>query len=294
MPYLTKTTDIQALITKITSVKTLWLDTEVADWQTPNPRLSLIQVLAEPTDLRGDFAYVLDVLDKPDLVTYFVNQIMANPDIEKVFHNASFDVKYLGGKEQAPNVTCTFKMVKKLTKQSRPNPLQVSNKKLKTLAEELCNFSDVDKSEQASDWGRRPLSEKQLQYAKMDTVYLAHVHRRLLEISNPIKPEPVTKISNSKHRSFSVTKVRVAFECPRLFYLGHRLGGKMMFLPPGNPPKIGTEFHQLADHFAFIAKQEPRFRALFEPEADQLNVEVIAQQLQQLFYELAFFPQRHQ
>jgi S-DNA-T family DNA segregation ATPase FtsK/SpoIIIE len=29
---------------------------------------------------------------------------------------------------------------------------------------------------------------------------------------------------------------------------------------------------------------------LFEPEADQLNVDAIAQQLQQLFYELAFFP----
>lgn len=290
MPYLTKNDDICSLITKIASAKTLWLDTEVADWQTPNPRLSLIQVLAEPTDLRGDSAYVLDVLDKPELVTDFVNQIMANPEIEKVFHNASFDVKYLGGKEQAKNVTCTFKMVKKLTKPSRPNPLQVSNKKLKTLAEELCNFSNVDKSEQASDWGRRPLTEKQLQYAKMDTVYLAQVHLRLLELANPIKREPVTKIPNSEHRSLSVTKVRVAFECPRLFYLGHRFGGKMMFQPPGNPPKIGTKFHQFADHFAFIAKQEPRFQALFEPAADQLNVEAIAQQLQQLFYELAFFP----
>ncbi len=287
MTYLTKTDEICSIITKVASAKTLWLDTEVADWQTPNPRLSLIQVLAEPTDLRGDRAYILDVLDKPDLVASFVKQIMANPEIEKVFHNASFDVKYLGGKEQAKNVTCTFKMVKKLTKQSRPNPLQVSNKKLKTLAEELCNFSNVDKSEQASDWGRRPLTEKQLQYAKMDTVYLAQVHLRLLELANP---KPVATTSNSEQRSFSVTKVRVAFECPRLFYLGHRFGGKMMFQPSGNPPKIGTKFHQFADHFAFIAKQEPRFQALFEPAADQLNVEAIAQKLQQLFYELAFFP----
>ncbi len=290
MPYLTKNEEIRLRINKVASAKVLWLDTEVADWQTPNPRLSLIQVLAEPTDLRGDLAYILDVLDKPDLVRYFVNQIMVNPNIEKVFHNASFDVKYLGGKEQAKNVTCTFKMVKKLTKQSRPNPLQVSNKKLKTLAEELCNFSDVDKSEQASDWGRRPLSEKQLQYAKMDTVYLAQVHLRLLELANPIKTKPVAKISDSKDHSLSVTKVRVAFECPRLFYLGHRFGGKMMFQPPGSPPKIGTQFHQLADHFAFIARQEPRFQALFEPAADELNVEAIAQQLQQLFYELAFYP----
>ena len=290
MPYLTKNDEICSLITKIASAKTLWLDTEVADWQTPNPRLSLIQLLADPNDLTGDAAYVLDVLDKPDLVTYFVNQIMVNPNIEKIFHNASFDVKYLGGKEQAQNVTCTFKMVNFLTKQSRPNPIQVSNKKLKTLAEELCNFSDVDKSEQGSDWGRRPLSEKQLHYAKMDTVYLAQVHCRLLELANPIKTKPVAKTSDSKDHSLSVTKVRVAFECPRLFYLGHHFGGKMMFQPSGSPPKVGTQFHQLADHFAFIAKQEPRFQALFEPEADELNVDAIAQQLQQLFYELAFYP----
>src|SRR5919199_5623742 len=301
MHYLKENTHIRDSIAKFSSAKTLWLDTEVADWQTPNPRLSLIQVLADPNDLIGEAAYILDVLDKPDLVAYFVNQIMANPEIEKVFHNASFDVKHLGGKEKAQNVTCTFKMVNKLTKKHRSDRLNVSNKQLKTLAVELCNFSEVDKGEQQSDWGQRPLTEKQLKYAKMDTVYLAQVHRQLLE---RIQPDAVSKIfdidieaSNSKQptqksepNSFSVTKVRVAFECPRLFYLGHRLGGKMMFFPPGKPPKIGTEFHQLADHFAFIAKQESRFQALFEPEADQLNVDAIAQQLQQLFYELSFFP----
>jgi S-DNA-T family DNA segregation ATPase FtsK/SpoIIIE len=301
MHYLKENRQIRDSIVKFSSAKTLWLDTEVADWQTPNPRLSLIQVLADPNDLMGDAAYILDVLNKPDLVAYFVNQIMANPEIEKVFHNASFDVRYLGGKEQAQNVTCTFKMVNKLTRRHRSDRLNVSNKQLKTLAVELCNFSEVDKGEQQSDWGQRPLTEKQLKYAKMDTVYLAQVHRCLLEI---IQPDAVSKIfdidieaSNSKQptqksepTSFSVTKVRVAFECPRLFYLGHRFGGKMMFFPPGNPPKIGTQFHQLADHFAFIAKQEPRFQALFKPEADQLNVDAIAQQLQKLFYELSFFP----
>jgi S-DNA-T family DNA segregation ATPase FtsK/SpoIIIE len=299
MPYLTQTAAIQALINQLASFKTLWLDTEVADWQTPNPRLSLIQVLADPKVLTGDAAYILDVLNKPDLVAYFVNQIMVNPEIEKVFHNANFDVRYLGGKEQAKNITCTFKMVNKLTKKHRSDRLNVSNKQLKTLAVELCNFSEVDKGEQQSDWGQRPLTEKQLHYAKMDTVYLAHVHRCLLE---RIQPDAVTKIfdieaidskqptQKSEPTSFSVTKVRVAFECPRLFYLGHRFGGKMMFFPPGNPPKLGTQFHQLADHFAFIAKQEPRFQALFEPEAEQLNVDAIAQQLQQLFYELSFFP----
>ncbi|HEY9638694.1 MAG TPA: ribonuclease D, partial [Coleofasciculaceae cyanobacterium] len=196
MFYLTKSDEIRSIITKIASAKTLWLDTETADWQTPNPRLSLIQVLAEPKDFIGECAYIIDVLDKPELVAYFVDQIMANPKIEKVFHNASYDVKFLG-KEQAQNVTCTLKMARNLQWKSA-DIKQPPNLKLKTLAEELCQFSDVDKSEQGSDWGRRPLTEKQLQYAKMDTVYLAQVHLRLLELANPIKTKPVAKTSDSK------------------------------------------------------------------------------------------------
>jgi hypothetical protein len=196
--YLTEPADIRSLIAQLASVPTVWLDTEVADWNTPNPRLSLIQVLADSTDKAGEFAYVLDVLDKPDLVIDFVNHIMVNPQIEKVFHNASFDLKFLGN-QQAQNVTCTYKMVRKLTRDSHSNPLQVSNKKLKTLAVELCQFSNVDTEEQGSDWGRRPLTPKQLQYAKMDTVYLAHVHRRLLELSQASATE------KSKTTSFSVT-----------------------------------------------------------------------------------------
>ncbi len=295
MPYLTEAADIYSLITQLTSCQILWLDTEVADWQTPNPRLSLIQVLADPNDLMGDAAYILDVLDKPDLVAYFVSQIMANPNIEKVFHNASFDVRYLGGKEQVQNVTCTFKMVNKLTKKSRYNRLSVSNKKLKTLAVELCQFSNVDTEEQGSDWGRRPLSAKQLQYAKMDTVYLAHVHRCLLALitgnSSAQEGSALELMAvKSQDSPFSVTKVRVAFECPRLFYLAHRFGGKTMFLPADRLNGIGSAFHKLANEFIRVAKREPEFQALFEPLAEQLNVEAIASDMQQLFYKLAFFP----
>ena len=199
--YLTKPAEIRAVIQQLTTAKTLWLDTEVADWNTPNPRLSLIQVLANPTDRIGKYAYIFDVLEQPDVVNDFIDQIMVNPRIEKVFHNASFDLKFLGEK-QANNVSCTYKMVKKLTRRNRANPLEVSNKKLKTLAVELCQFSNVDTEEQQSDWGQRPLTEKQINYAKMDTVYLAHVHRHLLEFTEatptqtsqtiPSQPTPET------------------------------------------------------------------------------------------------------
>ncbi len=286
MFYLTKPDEITLIIDKLALSKILWLDTETADWQTSKPKISLIQASDDVTDITGVKAYVLDVLEKPELVAYFINKIMANSKIEKVFHNASYDLRFLG-KEQAKNVTCTLQLARRL-KRSFKEVFQLPNLKLKTLAEELCGFSNVDKTEQSSNWRQRPLTKSQLEYANLDSVYLAQIHRRLLEISNPVKLENMKKVANS--HSFSVTKVRVAFECPRLFYLGDRWGGNMMFLLGENSSKIGTQFHQLADNFAFIAKQETRFSLLFKPDVEQLDVSAIAQQMQQLFYELSFFP----
>lgn len=171
MLYLTQASEIQAIITGLASRQILWLDTEVADYDTPFPKLSLIQVLAEHNDLAGDNVYILDVFEQPDVVEDFITQIMANAKIEKVFHNASFDLRYLGN-TQAQNITCTYKIARKISR----DRLGTSDLKLKTLAKELCNFTQVNVEEGRSDWGRRPLSQKQLDYAKMDTVYLAQVH----------------------------------------------------------------------------------------------------------------------
>ncbi|OLT57872.1 DNA translocase FtsK [Moorena bouillonii] len=293
--YLTQPAQLRELILNLSAAKILWLDTEIADWNTPNPRLSLIQVLADPTDTNGEKAYILDVLNQPELVIDFVNHIMVNPNIEKVFHNASFDLRYLGGKDKAKNVTCTYKIARTLTNKKLSNPLQVSNNKLKTLARELCNFANVDTEEQSSDWGKRPLTQKQLKYAKLDTVYLAHVHRRLLEIAkNSSNPEQMVTKKSRKQQSespgFSVTQVRVALECPRLFYLSQRFGGKTLFIPPSNSPGIGTVFHQLCQQCTDTLKQDSRFQALFSATASQLDQSQISSKIQALLYELVVFP----
>jgi len=259
--------EIQDLIQQLTIAKILWLDTEIAHWDTPYPKLSLIQVLFE------DKAYILDVLDQPDLIEEFVTKIMSNSHIEKVFHNASFDLKYLGGKELAQNVTCTYEISKKI-------PLEVlgtSNRKLKTLAGEMCNFANVDIEEQSSDWSKRPLSEKQLEYAKMDVVYLRAVYYRLLEINMV------------KKNSFTVTDVRVAFECPRLFYLSKKDGGKTLFIPAENVKGIGTAFHKLANDLLLFLRTENQLNSLFTEQS--LDAEKITLAITSLVYEKVFFPQ---
>lgn len=291
MQYLTDATQIKKQINQFRSSKILWLDTEVADCRTPNPRLSLIQVLANPTDLTGEFAYIFDVLDKPDLAAYFIDQIMVNPQIKKIFHNASFDLKYLGGKA-AKNITCTLKIARKITRYK----LQTSNLKLKSLATELCNFTDVDTESGASDWGQRPLIGKQLYYAAMDTVYLAAVHRRLLDFTSDRGNTIFNMTANTNKfakktdsSSLTVTKVRVAFECPRLFYLNDKFGGKTLFIPSDTVTGIGKIFHYLADEFVSLAINEPKFQELFKPEASQLQVEKVALEMQQIFYQAKFF-----
>ena len=187
MPYLTVASDIKALIAKFAQSRILWIDTEIADYIS-NPKLSLIQVLADPRDLTGDATFLLDVLDKSELIKYFVDQIMVNPNIEKVMHNANYDIRFLGN-DDAQNITCTLNMARKVPYYILPLP----DRKLKTLVEKICNIGYVDKTEQGGDWAKRPLSENQLQYATMDAVYLVRVHRHLLEIIDKCYPDPASE-----------------------------------------------------------------------------------------------------
>ncbi|MCT7952392.1 ribonuclease D [Ancylothrix sp. C2] len=191
MPYLTDADDMRNVIAKVSQFQILWIDTEVADYKSKKPRLSLIQVLADPRDLTGQQTYVFDVLDKPQITELFIDEIMADEEIEKVFHNASYDLRFLG-KTTAKNVTCTLEMAKKLPYYLLPVP----NLSLKTLASQICKFSEVDKEEQGSNWGKRPLTEKQLEYAHKDPVYLAHVYRVLLHLLNKNNPDPATENLN--------------------------------------------------------------------------------------------------
>ncbi|MBO0351790.1 ribonuclease D [Phormidium pseudopriestleyi FRX01] len=229
MPYLTDPTDIKDAIATCTQVKRLWVDTEVADYKTKNPRLSLIQILPE---FPGDFpnslelfmnrVYLLDVLDRPELTREFINAIMSEPAIEKVFHNASYDLRFLG-KYQAKNVTCTLALVKRL-------PLfmvETSNFQLKTLACELCGLPRPDSSEQQSDWGIRPLSENQIRYATLDPIYLAYVHRRLMEIEGMTQRDPATDNVKVLAAEYLRLKQEVALLESELSYVEHRLKSAM-------------------------------------------------------------------
>jgi hypothetical protein len=73
----------------------LWIDTETADWQTPHPRLSLLQVRTPEGSI-----HVVDVLApgiREVVDTVFIPAVMANPAVRKWAHSAGFERRYLGG-----------------------------------------------------------------------------------------------------------------------------------------------------------------------------------------------------
>ncbi|NJM00759.1 MAG: ribonuclease D [Synechococcaceae cyanobacterium SM2_3_2] len=168
MKYLTDPLAINAVIPELASHSIVWMDTEVADYKTRHPRLSLVQILTETQE-----SYILDVLDQPKLIDDLIQGVMVNPAIQKVFHNAAYDLRFLG-KSAAQSVTCTLKLARLIPYHLLP----VSSHSLKSLVLHFFQH-DLSKAEQSSDWGYRPLTASQLDYARDDIHYLSQVHAAL-------------------------------------------------------------------------------------------------------------------
>lgn len=143
------------------------IDTEFLRETTFWPELCLIQ-MASPT-----LEVLVDPLAKGlDLKPFF--ELMANPAVTKVFHAARQDIEivyHLG------NLV--------------PHPIFDTQ-----VAAMVCGFGDsvsydqlvsriksvhIDKSSRFTDWSRRPLSEKQLEYALADVTHLRDVYLFLKE-----------------------------------------------------------------------------------------------------------------
>lgn len=238
MPYLTTAAEIRSQIAKYTKSKTLWIDTEVADYKSRNPRLSLIQILDHPQDMTGDSVYILDVLNKSDVIAAFIEQIMMNESIEKVFHNASYDLKLLGNKK-AKNITCTLEMAKSIPYHILPLP----NYQLKTLGNVLCNFYGIDKQEQGSDWGIRPLSDEQLEYAYFDCIYLAQVHSKLLALQSQVITKPETEDLSVLSQKYTEVEQQKKLINSEFDYLQERLKKAMQIQNVSE-----TEYYQLSGY----------------------------------------------
>jgi ribonuclease D len=158
----------------------LWIDTEVADWSTPNPRLSLLQVrtAAGPN-------VVVDVLEgvmRQILYEEFIPQIMESDQVEKWAHYARYERRFLG-QDRVANLNCTFEMARSLSYYRLP----LRSLSLAALVKHF--FSrELDKTLQKADWGIRPLSHAHIEYAASDTEWCYGVYHNLRAI--PRAPDP--------------------------------------------------------------------------------------------------------
>ncbi|OAE37684.1 ribonuclease D [Agrobacterium tumefaciens] len=151
--------------TELAKSEFITIDTEFLRETTFWPELCLVQ-MASPT-----LEVLLDPLAKGiDLTPMF--ELMANPNVVKVFHAARQDIEiiyHLGG--------------------LIPHPIFDTQ-----VAAMVCGFGDsisydqlvqkiknvqIDKSSRFTDWSRRPLTEKQLDYALADVTHLRDVYLAL-------------------------------------------------------------------------------------------------------------------
>ncbi|MDH4441997.1 MAG: ribonuclease D [Rhizobium sp.] len=141
------------------------IDTEFLRETTFWPELCLIQ-MASP-----DHEYIVDPMAKGlDLASFF--ELMANTGVVKVFHAARQDIEII------------FHLGNLI-----PHPIFDTQ-----VAAMVCGFGDsvsydqlvqkvknvhIDKTSRFTDWSRRPLSEKQLDYALADVTHLRDVYLKL-------------------------------------------------------------------------------------------------------------------
>jgi DNA segregation ATPase FtsK/SpoIIIE, S-DNA-T family len=88
----------------------------------------------------------------------------------------------------------------------------------------------------------------------------------------------------------TISDIQLAYECPRLFYLGYSQGGEKKFIRDRNLEETKNIFNELLSPSIQLFKTDCRFQQLFEPAVENLQIDPIAQQIQSLLYQTAFFP----
>jgi len=170
MKIITNTSELKSVCEDLAKGEFVTVDTEFLRESTFWPELCLIQV-ASPTDLNNGEAYIIDPLASGmDLAPFF--DLMGNEDVVKVFHAARQDVEII------------YKLGNLI-----PHPIFDTQ-----IAAMVCSYGDsisydqlvfrivgerIDKSSRFTDWKRRPLTEKQLNYAAADVTHLRDVYLSL-------------------------------------------------------------------------------------------------------------------
>ncbi len=167
-PLITTTEELTALCGRLANSEFVAVDTEFMRENTFYPMLCLVQVgNAEEAAAIDPLADGIDLTPLLDLLT-------ANEDVLKVFHAGGQDVEIvynLTGKTPHPIFDTQIAM------------MAISQSEQIGYANLVENWlgTTIDKGARFTDWSRRPLTERQIEYAIGDVTYLARIFPRILK-----------------------------------------------------------------------------------------------------------------
>ena len=155
----------QALMSEVSGAPLVALDTEAASFHRYHDRIYLVQ-LSTPTSTA-----VIDPLGVGDLSP--IGTLLADPDIEKVFHDADYDLRLFDRQ-------FGFRAKRLFDTRIAAQFLNEPGIGLGALLEKYFGVL-ADKRFQRADWSARPLSTAMLEYAAGDTLNLCELQRILRE-----------------------------------------------------------------------------------------------------------------
>jgi ribonuclease D len=164
--YLIDPDEVRAALAAFAGQPVIGLDTETFhDYAAKQNRLSLLQ-LAAPT---GEVVVIDALAAGIDLA----RPLIADPEAMMAAHNARFDDGVLRGAGFAvEGLVDTLRLARKT--------LKLQSFSLASVSQHLLGVT-MDKSQQRSDWRRRPLSRIQLDYAALDARIALRVFEELSE-----------------------------------------------------------------------------------------------------------------
>jgi ribonuclease D len=140
------------------------IDTESNSFYAYFNRICLIQVSTSERD------YVIDPISLGDLQAF--GQVLANPEVEKIFHAAANDI---AGLKRDFN----FTLRNVFDTSTAAKMLGYTQLGLAPILKELFGVS-LDKKWQRCDWGKRPLKAEQIEYARFDTHFLIPLRDKMV------------------------------------------------------------------------------------------------------------------
>lgn len=155
--------DYEALLREIAGADRLAIDTEAASFHRYHDRIYLIQLSV------SDHTVVVDPLGVGDLGA--IGEILADPGIEKIFHDADYDLRLF---HKQYGYTSRNLFDTRVAAQLLGEP----GIGLGALLQKYYGLSP-DKRFQRADWSVRPLSQGMLEYAAGDTSHLHQLREQL-------------------------------------------------------------------------------------------------------------------